>query len=675
MKKILKKTLVFILIFWQLFYCPAVYAQEVTLDPSPSPIATSDPTPDPSSSPSPTDQAIIQTGDATSSADTTNVVNASTVNSNIVTDIQTVDATQSGDINLQSPVDYATPVATDLPEGTISATQDATVSSTTQSTSDTGTNVASVSGTTDMTTGDATALANSINAVNLNLVNSTVVSAIINITGDLEGDIILPNPELLIKPITLNSINLVSSQTATVDASTATQADTGQNTQQAETSTVSTGDATSLSTNTNVTNSSTIGVSQSILTINNLGNWNGNLINWDTPGSSVTLLNGTYDLTSTILSSVQPCNNACSTTIISDQKASVQTTTSAVSNTGQNSQVGQTANLVTGNATSLANNITLTNITGVGSNLFVGIINILGTWNGNLIVAYPRLKVSVTDNKDTITSGSNDTYFITVTNEGKAKATGVTSTFTIPSGFTTNNQLVYSWDSVNPGETKSYQVEGNITGQVGVTLQSLVNVTTTNTQDSTGDNTGSDTTQIIDNVSQPPKTPDLGITISTNVNDYIYAGDTVRVYVNISNNSPFDAQGVTLQGQLTGGKDLPAIPFATNIGTIPANGKIKMEFNIELLSFLPEGTYTINVSSANASANTTFLLKALSTLTTTITPPVLAQTNPLVKGSVLGASTVNNYQVKNNPNILVIVFGLAVTYLLTHYLKHKFHLN
>jgi hypothetical protein len=40
--------------------------------------------------------------------------------------------------------------------------------------------------------------------------------------------------------------------------------------------------------------------------------------------------------------------------------------------------------LTTGNAFSLANNLTLANITGIGTNFFFGVINIFGNWTGNI---------------------------------------------------------------------------------------------------------------------------------------------------------------------------------------------------------------------------------------------------------------------------------------------------
>jgi hypothetical protein len=328
--------------------------------------------------------ATMTTGDAGSSSSSITVTNLSTIDSNLVTTVQNILTSNNNDVDLYQLLESAVAQNPNLiPANTnITVTQNANVSTNTVAESNTGENSQS-SDSAGMQTGDATSVASAINATNLNLVGSNAVLFIINILGDYSGNIILPDGKTVsLVSLGLGNVNVNSNQSADVNANTEAGANSGNNNQTGGSTEMTTGTAVSTSNSNSFVNLVQIGGGWGYVVINNSGSWTGNLIGWTAPGSTQTLPQGTTNLAE---SSQSNTNGETGTTnITSNQTANVSTNVSADANTGSNNQTGESLNLTTGNAFSLANNFTLANITGVGANLFFGIINIFGNWTGNL---------------------------------------------------------------------------------------------------------------------------------------------------------------------------------------------------------------------------------------------------------------------------------------------------
>jgi hypothetical protein len=555
--------------------------------------------------------------------------------------------------------------------------QKAVVDTNTTSAANTGDNIQSA-GSAAMTTGDAVSLANAINAVNLNLVGSNTVLTIINILADWNGNIILPNgTQLSISSLLSGGANVNSNQTGIVMASTSSSANTGDNTQLGGSNMMSTGDAVSAANSTTFTNIVQIGDGLGYLIINNLGGWTGDLVNWDAPGSIQSLGAGSYNLVANYGDPGAGSGEGMS--ITSNQEAFVSTNVSSNANSGGNFQIGRITGLTTGNAISLANNFTLANFTSVGGGLFFGIINIIGKWTGSAITAYPELNISVTDNQDTVNPGGAENYFVTITNAGHAIAHGVGLNFSFPGEVIPDGSQNTFWTlgDFAPGQSRTFNMMGHVSGSApeGTNLLATATGSTSDTQDLTSGNTGTDTTDV---VSPPPadaRTPDLHVGTWTNVGAFVYPGDTVLASVSVYNNSPYIARNVEVKGSIEGPDGAIIVPLDWNLGNIKVNGKAKISFNITLKKDAPAGIYHLFAQASGQSesgdsatsnmADSVFRVYAGANTTEFNIPPVSGTTNQGSGGApeILGLNTQKSLSGIISSILPYILPSLALAYL------------
>lgn len=576
---------------------------------------------------------VIETGDASAVSNTVNIVNVNMVESEAFIYLDTIIGEETRNINLYELYE-ALGNSSSLPgDTTVITDQKAVIDSDTTSTSNTGENQIN-SATGKIITGDAIAVANTLNLANLNLVGNSGGYFVINIVGSLLGDIIIPN--LTGGYSNFGDLTVLTSQDAVVDSNSQSHSETGENSISSG-GTITTGNSTAIANTVSYVNLVKIGSNWVWLIINNYGNWEGSLVNWNTAGESETLPGGTSVLEKNGLGNVS-AENGGSLTVITNQNADVSSMTTANSNSGGNSVNGG-GEIRTGDAYSLSNDFSLANFVGVGGNFILGFINIVGSWFGNLNVAYPDLSVSITDNKESETPGSSLSYTVFVANIGKAKAEGINTAFTGSSDFIAsdpgnNNRFI---DKLLPGEEYSYQINGSVssTSLVNTQLVSSILVSTTADEQSLSNNSATDNTLIVlPQVSEKDeRTPDLEINISNNVNNFIYPGDTVLAKVVVANQSPFTAREVKVEGFLSNDHPMPAIPMYWNLGDLKPGEKVQIEFSIGLIPELPEGMYHLSANakgkgeSGNESesgwSSSNFFVK-LKYLVETITPEVLA---------------------------------------------------
>jgi hypothetical protein len=642
--------------------------------------------------------ATTATGDAASTANSVTVTNLSQVNSNLIVAIQNILNSSSPDVNLYQALEEAIANNPNFVPGDTSLTVDQTANSTTDTTStaNTGSNSQTTTGTNasdsaDMTTGEALSLANAINATNLNLIGSNTVLTIINILTDWNGNIILPSgSQLSTDSSATGNVNLNASQSANVTTNTASTADTGSNTQTGGSSeTITTGNSASAANSGTLVNVIEIGNGLGYLIINDSGNWSGSLINWSAPGSVQTLGGGSYNLL-TEYDGAGGSGGTGTTNITSNQTADVNTNVSSSASTGSNSQTGGTTSLTTGSATSLANNFTLANFTGIGGGIFLGIINIIGNWTGNIITAYPELQVGVTDNQSTVNPGGEENYLVTITNAGRATAHGVGLNFTFPSEVAPVGPETTSWNlgNLNPGQSQTFTLTGNVDGSApdGTELIASATGSTGDAQDSTSGDTGTDTTDVVaaisDPSSDPPpdtRTPDLNVDIWNSVGAFIYPGDTIWTTITIHNNSPFPADNVSVAGSVTDSNQNVIAPLSWNLGTLKAEDTAKISFNVTIAKGSPGGTYNITAqatgqsdsgdSSTSNLADSSFVVNAgTNSSAELIAPPVAGTTGGISGGmppAVLGASTASTQKAPAGTNNYLAIFpALGLAYLL-----------
>jgi hypothetical protein len=606
-----------------------------------------------------TGSASMTTGNAGSTANSITVANLSEVNSNLITVVQNILTSDSGDVNLYQ--DLMSAIANNpnlVPQNTnITVNQIAGVNTNTDSSANSGNNSQNA-GSNSMTTGNAISLANAINAVNLNLVGSNVVITIINILADWNGNIILPNgTQMSLSSPATGNVTVNSNQIAQVSSNTSSAATSGENSQTGGATTMTTGNSTSVANSANLVNVIEIGNGLGFLVINNSGNWTGNLVNWSAPGSVQSLGNGNYNLL-TNYGGTGSGPGTGNTTITSNQIASVNTNVSSSATTGGNTQSGGVSSLTTGNSTSLANNFTLANLTSVGGGFFFGIINIVGKWTGNAIAAYPELNVSVTDNQDNVNPGGAENYVVSVTNAGHAIAHGVSLGFTFPGEVSPDGpeNLSQNLGNLDPGQTQTFDWNGHVSGsaQGGTQLLASASVSTADTQDSTSGDTGSDTTNIVLPPDPGPntETPILETDIWDSVGAYIYPGDTIWASITVHNNSPVIARSLNVNGDIKDPNGKIIAPLSWQIGDIKPSGKVKISFNVTIPKNSVPGIYHFKASASGQSesgnsvtsnlAETDFWVKLPVNAGEFITPPVLGASTGQISGGtpqVLGLNT------------------------------------
>ncbi|OGM30423.1 hypothetical protein A2630_01725 [Candidatus Woesebacteria bacterium RIFCSPHIGHO2_01_FULL_44_10] len=271
-------------------------------------------------------------------------------------------------------------------------------------------------------TGDANASGNVINFLNNNLAGN-VLYGVVNIFGDLIGDIILPEEYLTAYDLDVNMANLGngdgSSNTTLFDQTTNSNytqfnnaqiinnidlaATTGDNTASDNTggdSFIDTGDADIDARIVNIANSNIIGGTWWIVLVNEAGNWVGRIMGAPTGlpffGSAGTTFDiaadGTINITnegngdeSTNTGSLTQTTTNSTTQV---NEAFVTNNISLGANTGGNStsrNTGGDNRITTGDASVMLNLINFVNNNFAGANVIFTVVNVFGNWFGDFV--------------------------------------------------------------------------------------------------------------------------------------------------------------------------------------------------------------------------------------------------------------------------------------------------
>ena len=202
----------------------------------------------------------------------------------------------------------------------------------------------------------------------------------INIFGNLNGNIILPDPTASTN-CSGCGVSTTINNTATVNNNLSSTADTGNNSIVASGSaTIVTGNAQSAVNTLNIVNTNLLGANAEVLYINDLGTWNGNFIGWGnfaaTSGGGSLVL---YSLTPGAGGSPTDLTQAGIT-----NTAFVTNNVSSLALSGGNSINGGNSSITTGNAFSAISLMNFINTNFINSFGFFGFINIFGNWTGNI---------------------------------------------------------------------------------------------------------------------------------------------------------------------------------------------------------------------------------------------------------------------------------------------------
>lgn len=281
-------------------------------------------------------------------------------------------------------------------------------------------------GTSGIVTGDANVSANALTFANNNF-GGNVVYGVVNIYGDLHGDIVFPEEvagtccvagDLLAANTAngANSNNLTNgtfdttntnfqTNTAQIDNNVILNAQTGDNTTSANTggdTLVKTGQANTDVNVVNVANNNIDGGNWWLVLVNEAGNWVGHIIGGNQGSNTMAASQGTAfsvnpngDITVTNGGNGTGTNNNSTTTqevnntTVQNNTAKINNTLDLSANTGGNTASYNTNGdnfIQTGDANIIANlvNFVNNNVTG-GGKLFVTVVNVFGNWAGNFV--------------------------------------------------------------------------------------------------------------------------------------------------------------------------------------------------------------------------------------------------------------------------------------------------
>jgi hypothetical protein len=332
----------------------------------------------------------IQTGNAAANTQVINDVNSASINSTVKYQIINIYYDSGETIDLSNPLETAAQILSEKPDDPVISVKAtginnfAYISNNIITNANTGTNTINTQNdNVSVQTGDAYATTLLLNKVNFVVVNSVIHIVTINIYGNINADIILPDINTSTAGCSTCGISMLVGNNATVVNNVDSTATTGQNNIITSTSAaITTGQAVSSVDSINLINSNYVGVGIQNLYINTYGPWNGNFIGWGDIGAQ----NGGQSMDANYVSSGEgngSCDS-CTGDLYIKNNATVLNNISSTANTGGNTVNAGSGSITTGNAYSFVSLINFVNTNIINSFGFFGFINIFGSLNGNI---------------------------------------------------------------------------------------------------------------------------------------------------------------------------------------------------------------------------------------------------------------------------------------------------
>lgn len=598
--------------------------------------------------------ALIETGDSTAVSDVYNEVNTNIVSDNFEQTTINIEGTYDGDINLleqfQSMLESDTDANSQQSGGslTVSNENEANIDNEVEVSASTGENsIETEGGSALIQAGDATAVSNTVNVVNTNIVGNNVLFAVVNVYGQWNGDLIVPGEGLLEvapEPVYAETV-IVNENEADVENNVLVTANTGGNEIDAEggdgsSAEIKTGAAYAGAEVLNIVNTNIVKNNFFFLLINNLGSWTGKILNWDNESGEYSNI-FSYDFG--LLGDGETPTIQGLLSIFNKNTAKVENDISASANTGNNeieieNENGGSASaaIKTGNAAAMAKIVNFINTNIVGNNWLFGIVNIMGQWNGDTVFAFPDLTVSITDGKDKVSPGENINYKISYKNNGKADCKSVNILVTLPSNVLAEggngDSLEYKLAGLKPGEEGSFNIsavvdthlpegstnletlagiktetkENELDNNLAVDLTEAFWQSSNETANNPTDTNGQDTNNnpiILANYGEGSGTdeekleigPSLVLTRKVEGKKNIHPGETVKYIIYIENTGEGSVHDVVVSDKMKYGMRTVG-NFSWELGEIKGGKKYKISFNVAINAAAPAGTYTSTAS-------------------------------------------------------------------------------
>lgn len=591
-------------------------------------------------------------------------------------------------------------------------------------TASTGNNGLVSDGQATLQTGDAYAVASLQEILNSTLINSHLIYQIFNLWPGFQGDIILPRADQLWQQLGIEPAQTCDTcqptptvapgrtQQAELEQTVNAAANSGNNALVGSQTWLATGDTYAAANVFNLVNSQLSNVNWYLLFFQIAGQWEGHIYGWTDDSTEVLALphgaGALGEQSQASPASVSDTNGQSSSptsiTTGGEKTAVVHQSVTATANTGHNQIIASDeAAMSTGRAVSIANLFSLINSSLVNSRLYVGVINVLGDWAGNLLFAYPELAVHVSGNKTSVPVGDTVTYTINYQNQGYDTADNAQVVVDIPAGTE-----VVALSGPEAGQLTSSTVRWDLgampeeaQGQVQLTLRVsdwnqfalktesdgwlsalmpvahaaeperqikvTAHISSSEPQSSTRQNKSSVTTAVYQLSDEPvdtdpeasssesdsdgePNRWDLELSVKNNVAEFVYPGDTVTFTTEVGNPGDATVHDAVIVHQVLQGNEV-LLEMAFPIGDLPAHRHGQLEFGLQipdlgLSQATPftthtwvEGQTAASVDLTSPTRHTTFLVQPR--WLGTVAPPAQAA-EPLVpqaEAAVLGEHT------------------------------------
>lgn len=331
-------------------------------------------------------------------------------------------------------------------------------------------------------TGDANALANVVNIVNTNLIGTTWVLAIVNILGDWAGNLFFPEASEFAATdssgnllgefgeVTINNSNAGAIENnVSIDATSGENAITGATTTSAS---VATGEVNSATNVTNVANTNLVNASLFLAFLNILGGWTGQIIGMPSGFTMADGDNGQAVIANLPVSDQTSgwgdddftfsANNSNDGTIVNNVSIEASSGNNTIEGTDEAS-----GSIATGDVNAFANIFNLLNTNIIGGAWYLTVLNVMGTWSGNMIFGTLDLSITKSVQVERLPAGPGDTvsYTLEFSNNGTATVPTVTITDSFDAGLLEVLDIG-SGELTGPG-TVQWTVEDFAPGQTG----------------------------------------------------------------------------------------------------------------------------------------------------------------------------------------------------------------
>lgn len=614
----------------------------------------------------------LNTGDATAMANLVNLLNTNVVGSNFELFVLNINGSGLNEINLNdawkqleekmggSGLYVVGDVNSSNMKLFISNENNANLTNNVNVSAGTGNNDASGNNNSATQTGNTQAIANVVNFTNTNILGSKFFLGIITVTGQFDGNLILPRPEFFSNIYNYNYLTKSGStmtenqNTAEINNTVNSTADTGGNQANGNSgsSTVTTGDATSTVNSLNVANTDIRENDWFYLSLNALGGWSGDIYGWSSPESRDQQRQAceVYQITPEEVA-YQAAQPPGSDIVRNENISSINNNINVSATTGGNkaNENQGNAKITTGNALSVANLLNFTNLNVLGSRFFMGLVNIAGKWNGKAIFAYADVSVFIDKDTEKVFPGEDFNYILSYQNIGYDNAKETLLKIVLPAGveYISDNNTT-AGDCANQvcfwkiGELKRNQ-GGLIKIKVRLSPdyifdekltfwdilipkvfaaedgQTLITRAQIETQDPESDTNNNSASIVIMAVQKPTggednltgtgleqktdqRQPTLEISAKNNVNGFVYHGDTVTFELTIKNTGEVPVYNAKLIQEVYDGTEIGIGKASIPIGTIQPGKSGKLTFGVKLENeqFIADDYHTIARAEGNA---------------------------------------------------------------------------